>query len=75
VRFLLAATGQPIFCYDFGSAYAYLAAERIDRVMAVVASWQPILLGGIWEETGGRSWATTGRRGRGMADVEVRAAN
>jgi 2-hydroxychromene-2-carboxylate isomerase len=71
----LAATEQPIFYYDFGSPYAYLAAERIQRVMPVVAIWQPILVGGIRKETGGRSWATTGKRAQGMADVETRAAS
>jgi 2-hydroxychromene-2-carboxylate isomerase len=44
-------------------------------VLPVVSIWQPILLGGIWKETGGRSWATTGKRVQGMADVEMRAAN
>ena len=35
--------------------------------------WQPILLGGIWQETGGRSWATTDKRDEGIAEVERRA--
>jgi 2-hydroxychromene-2-carboxylate isomerase len=63
-------TPQPIFYYDLGSPYAYLAAERIHRVLPVVPVWQPILLGGIWKETGGRSWATTDQRDAGMAEVE-----
>jgi 2-hydroxychromene-2-carboxylate isomerase len=70
----LAATEQPIFYYDLGSPYAYLAAERIQRVLPAVPVWQPILLGGIWKETAGRSWATTDRRARGMAEIERRAA-
>jgi 2-hydroxychromene-2-carboxylate isomerase len=65
---------QPVFYYDLGSPYAYLAAERIGRVLPVVPVWQPILLGGIWQETGGRSWAVTDRREEGMAEVERRAA-
>ena len=56
------AGSQPIFYYDLGSPYAYLAAERLHHVLPVVPVWQPILLGGIWKETGGRSWATTDRR-------------
>lgn len=68
------ATPQPIFYYDLGSPYAYLAAERIQHVLPVVPIWQPILLGGIWKETGGRSWATTEERDEGMAEVERRAA-
>ena len=70
----MAATDQPTFYYDLGSPYAYLAAERIQRVLPVVPVWQPILLGGIWKETGDRSWATTDKRERGMAEIERRAA-
>jgi 2-hydroxychromene-2-carboxylate isomerase len=70
----LATDEQPIFYYDLGSPYAYLAAERIHHVLPVAPVWQPILLGGIWQETGGRSWATTDRREAGMAEVERRAA-
>jgi 2-hydroxychromene-2-carboxylate isomerase len=70
----LAATAQPIFYYDLGSPYAYLAAERMQRVLPVVPVWQPILLGAIWKEAGGRSWATTEKREQGMAEVERRAS-
>ena len=66
-------TEQPIFYYDLGSPYAYLAAERMQRVLPVVPVWQPILLGGIWKETGGRSWATTDQRDAGMREIEERA--
>jgi 2-hydroxychromene-2-carboxylate isomerase len=69
----LAATDQPTFYYDLGSPYAYLAAERIQGVLPVVPVWQPILLGGIWKETGGRSWATTDKREEGIAEIERRA--
>jgi 2-hydroxychromene-2-carboxylate isomerase len=69
----LAATDQPTFYYDLGSPYAYLAAERIQGVLPVVPVWQPILLGGIWKETGGRSWATTDKREEGFAEIERRA--
>ena len=53
------AAEQPFFYFDLGSPYAWLAAERIQQVLPVTAVWQPILLGGIWKQTGGRSWATT----------------
>jgi 2-hydroxychromene-2-carboxylate isomerase len=66
---------QPVFYYDLGSPYAYLTAERISHVLPVTPVWQPILLGGIWKETGGRSWATTDRRTEGMAEIERRAAD
>jgi 2-hydroxychromene-2-carboxylate isomerase len=64
---------QPVFYYDLGSPYAYLTAERIHQVLPVQPVWQPILLGGIWQETGGRSWATTDAREEGIAEVERRA--
>jgi 2-hydroxychromene-2-carboxylate isomerase len=70
----LPASPQPTFYYDLGSPNAYLAAERIHRVLPVVPVWQPILLGGIWKETGGGSWARTDRREEGMAEIERRAA-
>ena len=65
---------QPVFYYDLGSPYAYLSAERMQRVLPVVPVWQPILLGGIWKETGGRSWATTDQRDAGMREIEERAS-
>ena len=66
---------QPVFYYDLGSPYAYLAAERIHQVLPVVPVWQPILLGGIWQETGGGSWAVTEKRDEGIAEIERRAAD
>jgi 2-hydroxychromene-2-carboxylate isomerase len=70
----MAATEQPTFYFDLGSPYAWLAAERVHHVLPVVAVWQPILLGGIWQRTGGRSWATTDDREDGMREIEQRAA-
>jgi len=64
---------QPVFYYDLGSPYAWLAAERIHEVLPVVPVWQPILLGGVWHDTGGASWSLTGERAAGMAEVERRA--
>jgi 2-hydroxychromene-2-carboxylate isomerase len=64
---------QPTFYYDLGSPYAWLAAERIHAVLPVVPVWQPILLGGIWQQSGGGSWARTERRDEGMREIERRA--
>jgi 2-hydroxychromene-2-carboxylate isomerase len=64
---------QPIFYFDLGSPYAWLAAERIHQVLPVTPIWQPILLGGIWQETGGQSWAVTDKRDEGMREIEQRA--
>ena len=68
------ANPRPVFYYDLGSPYAYLAAERVNQVLPVVPVWQPILLGGIWKATGGGSWSLTERREDGMSEVERRAA-
>ena len=64
---------RPVFYYDLGSPYAYLAAERINQVLPVVPIWQPILLGGLWAQSGGGSWSLTDHREGGMAEVERRA--
>ena len=69
----MTSTGQPTFYFDLGSPYAWLAAERIHQVLPVTPLWQPILLGGIWQQTGGRSWATTEKRDEGMREIEQRA--
>jgi len=66
---------QPTFYYDLGSPYAWLAAERVHQVLPVVPVWQPILLGGIWQHSGGGSWAHTEKREEGMREVERRAAD
>ena len=71
---MTAPAEQPTFYYDLGSPYAWLAAERIHQVLPVVAVWQPILLGGIWQRSGGGSWARTERREQGMREIERRAA-
>ena len=64
-----------VFYYDLGSPYAYLAAERLTQVLPEIPVWQPILRGGIWKETGGRSWAVTDGREAGVAEIERRAAD
>lgn len=66
-------TGAPVFYYDLGSPYAYLAAERVNRVLPEVPVWQPILLGGVFKATGRSSWAHGEGRPGGIAEVERRA--
>jgi 2-hydroxychromene-2-carboxylate isomerase len=70
------ADGRPVFYYDLGSPYSYLSAERMQSVMpeGVVPVWQPILLGGIWQQSGGRSWGVTDTREENRREIERRAA-
>ena len=69
-----AGDDRPVFYFDLGSPYSYLAAERVNHVLGVVPVWQPILLGGVFRATGGGSWSLTTERAAGMAEVERRAA-
>ncbi len=63
------------FYFDLGSPYAYLAAERIAKILPEPIEWQPVLLGGLFKLTGRSSWALGDhrRRQRGMAEIERRA--
>ncbi len=63
------------FYFDVGSPYAYLAAERVERVFPEPVRWQPVLLGGLFKLTGRSSWALGDyrRRQAGMAEIERRA--
>jgi 2-hydroxychromene-2-carboxylate isomerase len=63
------------FYFDLGSPYAYLAAERLDRVLPEPVEWTPVLLGGLFRLAGRGSWALDGDESRraGIAEVELRA--
>jgi len=63
---------RPRFFVDVGSPYAWLAAERIERVMGEVA-WEPVLLGAIFASRGFGSWSLTEARAEGIEEVERRA--
>jgi 2-hydroxychromene-2-carboxylate isomerase len=69
---------RPIFFYDLGSPYAYLAAERVNSVFgaadAEVPEWQPILLGGLFKRFDRDSWGNGPERDSGMRECERRAA-
>jgi 2-hydroxychromene-2-carboxylate isomerase len=66
-----------VFCFDLGSPYAYLAAERIAAVFehagAEQPEWQPILLGALFARFDRGSWADGPGRESGMREVERRA--
>ena len=63
------------FYFDVGSPYAYLAAERLARVLGEQPRWQPLSLGALFKLTGGGSWALAGAESRsaGIAEIERRA--
>ena len=65
---------RPVFYYDLGSPYAWLAAERVNSLLPEPSVWRPILLGGLFKALGRCSWAETGAREDGMREVERRAA-
>jgi 2-hydroxychromene-2-carboxylate isomerase len=66
---------RAIFYFDLGSPFAYLTAERLDAILPVPASWQPVSLGALFKATGRSSWALgdPSLRESGMAEVERRA--
>jgi 2-hydroxychromene-2-carboxylate isomerase len=74
----MVAIARPVFYFDLGSPYAYLAAERVNGLFAEngleAPEWQPILLGGLFQRFGRGSWAETPQRGVGIAEVERRAS-
>jgi 2-hydroxychromene-2-carboxylate isomerase len=65
---------RPVFYYDVGSPYSWLAAERVNSELPEVPVWRPILLGGLFKALGRQSWADTDARADGMREVERRAA-
>jgi 2-hydroxychromene-2-carboxylate isomerase len=70
---------RPVFFYDLGSPYAYLAAERVNAVFTEagteVPEWQPVLLGGLFARFGRDSWAKGPGREEGLREVERRASS
>jgi 2-hydroxychromene-2-carboxylate isomerase len=64
----------PIFYFDLGSPYSYLAAERINSLFDEPPEWQPILLGALFKAHGRDSWANGPERDAGIREVERRAA-
>ena len=64
----------PVFFFDLGSPYAYLAAERVNSLFDEPPEWQPILLGALFKVHGRDSWANGPGRKEGMREVERRAA-
>ena len=72
-------SSRPVFYYDLGSPYAYLAAERVNGVFteagAQVPEWQPILLGALFKRFDRDSWGNGPDRDDGLREVERRASS
>jgi 2-hydroxychromene-2-carboxylate isomerase len=70
-------TDRPVFYFDLGSPFAYLAAERINPMFAEAVGeppvWEPVLLGGLFKHFGRDSWANGPDRADVIAEVERRA--
>ncbi len=64
----------PVFYFDLGSPYSYLAAERINSLFDEPPEWQPILLGALFKVHDRDSWANGPERDSGIDEVERRAA-
>jgi 2-hydroxychromene-2-carboxylate isomerase len=73
-RLSVVVAGRPRFFVDVGSPYAWLAAERVERVLGVEVVWEPVLLGAIFAARGFSSWSLTDARAAGIEEVERRAA-
>jgi 2-hydroxychromene-2-carboxylate isomerase len=69
---------RPVFYFDLGSPYSYLAAERINALFTEAAgappAWEPVLLGGLFKRFDRSSWGQGPEREAGMAEIERRAA-
>lgn len=67
---------QPVFYYDLYSPYAYLAAERVNSLLAVVPEWRPISFGHLLQRSGRRPWSfeRDAEHERNRAEIERRAA-
>ena len=74
----MADPDRPVFFYDLGSPYAYLAAERVNALFTETCGeppeWQPILLGGLFKRFGRDSWANGPGREEGVREIERRVA-
>jgi 2-hydroxychromene-2-carboxylate isomerase len=75
----VSAPDRPVFYFDLGSPYAYLAAERVNALFAEACGeppvWEPLLLGGLFARFGRDSWANGPGREDGITEVERRAAS
>jgi 2-hydroxychromene-2-carboxylate isomerase len=75
---MVEGAAHPVFYFDLGSPYAYLAGERVNpmfvEAIGLPPIWQPILLGGLFKRFGRDSWANGPEREDGMREIERRAS-
>jgi 2-hydroxychromene-2-carboxylate isomerase len=64
--------GPPLFFFAAMSPYSWLAAERIDGLIAD-ARWRAVLAGAVFKASDRVSWGLTEQRAEGLADCEARA--
>jgi 2-hydroxychromene-2-carboxylate isomerase len=62
-----------VLYFDVLSPYAYLALERVDRVLREPPTLEPVLLGAIFQRRGSGSWARTPIRDLRLAEIAARA--
>jgi 2-hydroxychromene-2-carboxylate isomerase len=65
---------EPTFYFDFNSPYAYLAAHRVDQMLAAPVRWQPIAFAFVIRALDRTPWSFTDARPAGMRECEQRAA-
>jgi 2-hydroxychromene-2-carboxylate isomerase len=66
-------TSKSVLYFDLASPYAYLAVERAGRALGAEPELLPVLVGAIFVHRGYGSWALTGQRAAGEAEIERRA--
>jgi 2-hydroxychromene-2-carboxylate isomerase len=64
---------EPTFYFDFNSPYAYLAAHRVDAMLAAPVRWQPIAFAFVIRALDRTPWSFTDARPAGMRECEERA--
>jgi 2-hydroxychromene-2-carboxylate isomerase len=65
--------GPQVFCFDYSSPYAYLAAMRIGELLPD-ATWRPIAFGALIRQIRKVPWSLRPGREAGMREIEERAA-
>ena len=71
---MIRADGRPVFFYDLGSPWSYLAAERVNGALGIVPAWQPVDARALHGEPPAIVAVEPDRREELFAAVERRAA-